>query len=70
MPPGAACSRAPHGSATALPAGGTDSRLDSSRVHVSPEGLLFVPRTPDDGWLVVTSEVSGTVSVWPVSARH
>jgi hypothetical protein len=53
-----------------LPAGGTDSRLDSSRVDVSPEGLLFVPRTPDDGWLVVTSEVSGTVSVWAVSARH
>jgi hypothetical protein len=46
------------------------SYLDNSRVDVSPEGLLFVPRTPDSGWLIVTSEVSGTVSVWPVSARR
>lgn len=32
-----------------------------------PEGLLFVPKTDTTGWLIVTNEISNSVSVYEIS---
>jgi len=34
---------------------------------ISPEGLVFIPRTDNSGWLLVTSEVSNTTSLYEIA---
>lgn len=41
--------------------------LNSSQVDVGPEGLQFISKSDSKGWLMVTSEISNTVSLYEVT---
>ncbi|MGB1427835.1 MAG: choice-of-anchor I domain-containing protein, partial [Cycloclasticus sp.] len=35
--------------------------------EIGPEGLIFIKKSENTGWLVVTSEISNTVSLYEIS---